>query len=257
MSLKTYFDNNNSTKNIVVPSAMGINDPLLNELISELSNLYSQLEVASVNSKEEHPVVQSLQKQISNTKVKLNENIENIISSSELSLIDIDNRIEKIENEIEQLPQQERLLLNIQRKFNLNENIYNYLLEKRAEASITKASNVSDHKVIDNPRLISKYPIKPNRTLVFLMCLVFGIGLPTLAITIYFSFNNKIIDKKDIDNIISFPNIGKIIFNEEDNDLINVNNPKSYIAESFRSIRTNIQVLSFRQNKKLSVLPQV
>ena len=85
---------------------MGINDPLLNELISELINRV-QLEVASVNSKEEHPVVQSLQKQISNTKVKLNENIENIISSSELSLIDIDNRIGNIENEIEQLPQQE------------------------------------------------------------------------------------------------------------------------------------------------------
>ena len=254
LSLKTYFDNNNSTKNIVVPSAMGINDPLLNELISELSNLYSQLEVASVNSKEEHPVVQSLQKQISNTKVKLNENIENIISSSELSLIDIDKRIEKIEGKIEQLPQQERLLLNIQRKFNLNENIYNYLLEKRAEASITKASNVSDHKVIDNPRLISKYPIKPKQTLVFLMCLVFGIGLPILGITIYFTFNNKIIDKKDIDLIISFPNIGKIIFNQDDNDLINVNNPKSSIAESFRSIRTNIQYLASEKKQKVICL---
>lgn len=254
LSLKTYFDNNNSTKNIVVPSAMGINDPLLNELISELSNLYSQLEVASVNSKEEHPVVQSLQKQISNTKVKLNENIENIISSSELSLIDIDKRIGKIEGKIEQLPQQERLLLNIQRKFNLNENIYNYLLEKRAEASITKASNVSDHKVIDNPRLISKYPIKPKQTLVFLMCLVFGIGLPILGITIYFTFNNKIIDKKDIDLIISFPNIGKIIFNQDDNDLINVNNPKSSIAESFRSIRTNIQYLASDKKEKVICL---
>ena len=254
LSLKTYFDDNNSAKNIVVPSAMGINDPLLNELISELSNLYSQLEVASVNSKEEHPVVQSLQKQISNTKVKLNENIENIISSSELSLIDIDNRIGNIENEIEQLPQQERLLLNIQRKFNLNENIYNYLLEKRAEASITKASNVSDHKVVDSPRLISKYPIKPNRTLVYLLCLLIGIGLPTLAITIYFSFNNKIIDKKDIDNIISFPNIGKIMFNEEENDLINVKSPKSSIAESFRSIRTNIQYLASDKKQKVICL---
>ena len=60
------------------------------------------------------------------------------------------------------LSQNERILLNIQRKFNLNENIYNYLLEKRAEASITKASNISDHKVIDMPRLESNLPIKPN-----------------------------------------------------------------------------------------------
>ena len=254
LSLKTYFEANNHTKNIVAPSAMGINDPLLNELISELSRLYSQIEVARVNSKEEHPVVQSLLKQISNTKEKLNENIESIIASSELSLSDIDNRIENIEREIDQLPQQERLLLNIQRKFNLNENVYNYLLEKRAEASITKASNVSDHKVIDTPRLISKYPIRPNTTLIFLTCILLGFILPIGSILIYFSFNNKIIDKKDIDKIIDFPIIGKITFSEEEGDLVNVKSPKSPIAESLRSIRTNIQYLASDKKQKIICL---
>ncbi|MDB2362757.1 hypothetical protein N9V65_04855, partial [Flavobacteriales bacterium] len=46
LSVQDYLTENNNIDNIVAPSAMGINDPLLNQLISELTSLYSQLEVA-------------------------------------------------------------------------------------------------------------------------------------------------------------------------------------------------------------------
>ena len=110
------------------------------------------------------------------------------------------------------LPQSERILLNIQRKFNLNENIYNYLLEKRAEASITKASNISDHKVIDMPRLESNLPIRPNTTLIYFFFIGWYFS-SNYFISLYFLFNDKIIDKKDIDQITSIPLIGKIMHN--------------------------------------------
>ncbi|MGC6470163.1 MAG: GumC family protein [Flavobacteriales bacterium] len=254
ISLKSYFQENNNTKNIVAPSAMGINDPLLNALISELSNLYSELEVARVNSKEEHPIVQSLLQQIRSTKLKLNENIENIISSSELSLADINERIYSIDKEIDKLPQQERVLLNIQRKFNLNENIYNYLIEKKAEASITKASNVSDHKILDEPRLISKKPIAPNTILIYLFFIVLGLFTPISIIALYFLLNDKVIDKKDIENITSVPIVGKIIDNIDRHGLVTLYNPKSEIAETFRLLRTNIQYLASDKSQKIICL---
>jgi hypothetical protein len=50
---------------------------------------------------------------------------------------------------IQKLPVTEKQMLNIQRKFELNDNIYTYLLEKRAEAGIAKASNIPDNKIID------------------------------------------------------------------------------------------------------------
>jgi len=254
LSLQKYLKDNNDIENIVAPSTIGINDPLLNNLITELSKLYSELQIASINSRDEHPIIRSLQKQIKSTKEKLNENIENIISSSNLSLLDINKRIASIEYEINNLPSKERVLINIQRKFNLNENIYNYLLEKRAEASITKASNVSDHKVIDQPRLESKEPIKPNRLLVLAICFILGLAIPIIVISLYFLFNDKIIDKKDIDQITSKPVIGKIMLNEDGNNLININNPKSGVAEAFRSIRTNIQYLASDKKEKVICL---
>jgi len=251
ISLEEYLIKNNNIENIVAPSTMGIEDPLLNSLIAELTKLYSQLDLVSVNSKQEHPLVISIQKQILSTKEKLIENIENIISSSELTLRDINSRIVEIESLIGELPQNERILLNIQRKFNLNENIYNYLLEKRAEASITKASNISDHKIIDSPRLESKLPIKPNTTLIYVISVMLGIFLPTFGLSVFFLFNNKILDKKDIDQITSIPLLGKIMHNDSGYNLVNANSPKSGIAESFRSIRTNIQYLASDKKEKV------
>ncbi len=254
LSVQDYLTENNNIDNIVAPSAMGINDPLLNQLISELTSLYSQLEAASINSRSEHPIVQSIQNQIQSTKNILNENIENIISNSEISLTDIEKRIAQIEIEINKLPSKERILLNIQRKFNLNEIIYNYLLEKRAEASITKASNVSDHKIIDNPRLMSNEPVKPNVLVVYLFTLFLGIFIPIISITLYYILNDKIIDKKDVDQITDVPVIGKVMTNKSGNNLININSPKSAIAESFRAIRTNIQYLASEKTEKVICL---
>ena len=251
ISLQEYLFKNNNINNIVAPSTMGIDDPLLNSHIIELTKLYSQLDLISVNSKQGHPLVQSIKKQIKSTKEKLIENIENIISTSELTLEDINSRIVELESVIGDLPQNERILLNIQRKFNLNENIYNYLLEKRAEASITKASNISDHKVIDMPRLESNLPIKPNTTLIYVISIMLGFFLPSIIISIYYLFNNKIIDKKDIDEITSVPLIGKIMHNDSGYNLVNINSPKSAIAVSFRSIRTNIQYLASDKIEKV------
>ena len=251
ISLEEYLIENNNVDNIVAPSTMGIDNPLLNNHIVELTKLYTQLDVVGVNSKQEHPLIISIKKQIKSTKEKLIENIENIISSSELTLKDIDSRIVEIESLIGNLPQNERILLNIQRKFNLNENIYNYLLEKRAEASITKASNISDHKVIDMPRLESNLPIKPNTRFIYIFSVLLGVFLPTICISLYFLFNNKIIDKKDIDQITSLPLIGKIMHNDSGYNLVNINSPKSSIAESFRSVRTNIQYLASDKKEKV------
>ena len=251
ISLEEYLEKNNNLDNIVAPSTIGISDPLLNNHILELSKLYSQLNVVSVNSKKEHPLIISLKKQIQSTKEKLLINIDNIINSSELTLKDINLRIEEIDDLIRNLPQNERVLLSIQRKFNLNENIYNYLLEKRAEASITKASNISDHKVIDMPRLESNMPIKPNTTFIYIFSILIGILFPTVAISLYYLFNTKILDKKDIDQILSIPIIGKIMHNESGYNLVNIQSPKSGIAESFRSIRTNIQYLASNKEQKV------
>ena len=62
--------------------------------------------------------------------------------------------------------QLERELINIQRKFDLNNTVYTYLLEKRSESGIARASNVSDNRIIDKASQFSSALIKPKQELI-------------------------------------------------------------------------------------------
>ena len=251
ISLKDYLIKNDNIENILSPSSMGINDPLLNNLILELSRLYSEFEITSQNTKSIHPAVKSLKNQITITKGKILENIENIIISSELSLNDIENRINEFDKLINTLPESERKLVRIQRKYNLNETTYTYLLEKRAEASIAKAGNVADNKIIDEARLSSQDPISPNSKSIYIISIFFGIIIPGIWITAKDLLNDKINSKKDVKKLCDIPILGSITHNNKGTNLVVQNHPKSAISESLRTIRTNIQYLSSDKEQKV------
>ena len=250
-ALLNYLTSHDDIEKIVAPSAMGINDPLLNSLISDLSRLYAEKSTLALNTREQHPIFQSLISKIESTKKSLIENVNNIIQTSDIAIQNINNRIYQEEELISNLPQNERVLVNIQRKFNLNESIYTYLLEKRAEAAIALAGNVADHKVLDIARLESRFPISPKKNISYLLGLIIGFVIPIVSITIRDFFNDKIISKSDIEKITKYPIIGNILHSDKGSNLVMINSPKSAIAEAFRAIRTNIQYLDSEKDKKI------
>jgi uncharacterized protein involved in exopolysaccharide biosynthesis len=79
---------------------------------------------------------------IAQTRKLLLENNAMLLRSTEINIDEIDQNISKIEEGFKQLPATEKELINIQRKYKLNDQIYTYLLTKRAEAGIAKASNI-------------------------------------------------------------------------------------------------------------------
>ena len=87
-----------------------------------------------------------------------------------LSIAESDKKISVVEVEINKLPSTERKLINIQRKFDLNNTVYTYLLEKRAESGIARASNVSDNRIIDNASHFSSGLIKPKTRINLYYC---------------------------------------------------------------------------------------
>ena len=85
----------------------------------------------------------------------------------------------EVESEVRNyLPETERQMVTIQRKFDINNTVYTYLLEKRAEAGIAKASNVSDNKIIDKAFLFNSSNLKPQTRQNYIMALNFRINYP-------------------------------------------------------------------------------
>jgi tyrosine-protein kinase Etk/Wzc len=239
--LSQYLDLKNAGGTIISPSVMGITDQVLIKLVNELSAYQKEIEKIGFNISTDQPAVALTYKQTEETREALRENVRNGIASLKLSIVESDKKLAGVEVEISRLPTTERKLINIQRKFDLNNTVYTFLLEKLSESGIAKASNVSDNRIIDKASYFSSTLIRPKRKKNLIFALIMGLILPMTGIALIDFFNNKIIDKRDVERRTKVPVIGYISHSEIKNEIAVVEKPKSSLAESFRSVRTAIK----------------
>jgi tyrosine-protein kinase Etk/Wzc len=136
-----------------------------------------------------------------------------------------------------------RNYLEIERRFNVVNGIYSFLLQKRSEASIVSASNVANSEVVD-PAVAPANPFFPNYQLNYLVGGALGLIIPFLFIVIRELTFNRIETRGQLERITSIPIIGVIGHNEQSSNLAIMDKPKSIIAETFRSLRSNLQYFS-------------
>ena len=231
-------------ENLAAPSTMGINDPLLNQLARDLVTLSQMKSTQMLTLTEQHPQIVKLNEQIITTKKALLENVNNLVVNAEMSLNEINRRIAALESESRLLPGKQQQLINYQRNFDFTDDTYKYLMQRRAEAQILRASNTPDNEVLDMARLERTVRISPRTSLNYLIALLIGLLIPALYLFLKNFFNTTISDRKDVEKLTKFPIIGQVAQVSEKDPLLVVNNPKSPVAESFRSIRTNVEFIT-------------
>jgi len=250
-TLKDYINEKRDLDDVLtIPTTLGIEDPLISRLILNLSDLYAEKEEKLYFSTSEGPGIIQVEAAIKSSESTLLENIIYIINTSEISVKDIDKRIAELEKRINTLPATQREFLGIERKFQLSNRMYNYLQEKRSEAQITMASNEPDNEVIDIARDLGDSPVFPKKSLNYMIAIILGVVLPVVYILGKDFFNDNIVERKDVENLTSFPIIGHIIHSAKENQAVVAESPKSSISESFRSIRTNLQFMAKGKEKQ-------
>lgn len=249
--LLNYVRSNDVAKDVIAPSSIGIDDPLLTTLIQQLSRLSSEKSVLSITAKDKNPAWFVLEDKINSLKKELVENVRNIIANSRIETEELDKRIAVLEKSVDQLPDNERRLVNIQRKFNLNDNIYTYLLQKRAEAGIARAANIPDCQVVEPATDRSASLVAPKKVVVFAIALFFGMLIPTLFALGRIWLNDKILSKEDLEAESSIPIVGMIGNNPGGKNLVAVDNPRGSVTEDFRSIKLNLPYMQPNRNLKV------
>ncbi|MDF9799695.1 tyrosine-protein kinase Etk/Wzc [Catalinimonas alkaloidigena] len=247
--LLKYLQDSTDINSVVAPSSVGIADPLLNELIIELKRLHKERVAINYTRTAKSNELELLNLQIANARSTIIENVTNIIESTRIALQEVNNRLAEVRRVVEKLPENEKDLMRIQRKFNLSDNLYNFLLQKRAEAGIAKASNLPDHKMVDQARIVGGEPVSPRKSLVYILAAVLTLILPTLFILVKTSLTDTITDLEQIEKLTSIPIAGKIVHVKSGNTISNV--PNSILAESFRTLRVNLQYFSLSGEPKV------
>jgi tyrosine-protein kinase Etk/Wzc len=239
--LSNYLASKNESGDIISPSLMGIENQLLSELVQQFAIAQQQKIQLIMNLDQNLPPVSLLMDKIANLKERLVENVKNSQETIKLSISEVDRSISLVNEELMKLPDTERQMINFQRKFDLNNTVYTYLLEKKSEAGIAKASNVSDNRIIDYAQVFNSVQIRPQTRKNYVTAWGLGFLIPAILIFLIDFLNNKIIDKKDVEKGTSAPLIGYIGHSDVKSEIPVVDKPASILAESFRSIRTSMK----------------
>jgi tyrosine-protein kinase Etk/Wzc len=228
---------------LIAPGTLEINDPLLEKLIIELAGMYTERAEISFNSIKDNPYLSSLEHKINDTRQKLSEAAKNILDATEIALEDLDNQIINAEQTLNKLPKDQQQLINIERRFKLNDELYTYLLTKRSDMEIFKASNIPANEILDNADTEDARIVSPNKKMSLMISIVLGFFLPGLFLYFRETINNKIRSREDIQKITQFPLVGQVVGTKNNVFPATLNQPNSVLTESYRTLRTNLQFI--------------
>lgn len=250
---ETYFDylinyiHTNIEKDAVIaPTTMGVNEPILVGLVTQLNDLRIQRGELT----EKNVYYAKYTKDIENVKTAIEEVVTSMRASLEIEKQDLQRRYAEVEKSIKTLPQKELQMVAIERNYRIDDNYYTFFLQKRAEAEIQKASNTPDNSIMDKARTtaIMNAKAKKKTTTTYL---VIGFLIPLVLIILSELLNNKIRSPKDVTKLKSFRLIGTLRHAKSQNPTLVRASPRSSYAEMLRAIRTRIEFLLRRKDKMI------
>ena len=246
-SLKSYLKNSVDFSRLPAPSVAGIEDPNIVVNVSKLISLSTKRSEMKYAVKSEK-IFKDFDNQMDAIKNVLLENIVTAKTALQYDLNMVSGNINQAESSIKQLPEDQQDLIKIKRKYDLSNNIYNTFLQKRSEADIVKAANVSDIRFIDPAKDVGGGLIGPKTGVNYVLALFLGFLIPLLFVFGIFFVNNSIQNTDDISKLTTIPLIGVIGKKHTDTNLAVYEKPKSPLSEAFRAIRSSLQFLYKKQN---------
>ncbi len=236
-------------------------DPGMAPMTGKLAELELQKRALLAETTEAHPQVRALQVQIDEIQRKLvaiyETSQKNLAKQESL----VGQTLARYEGMLKQLPVAERDLARLMRYTKVNADIYTFLLQKHEEARIAKASTISNINVID-PAITPGAPIKPNKKKNLLLGLLVGAMLG-IGLAIFQEYlDDTIKDAEEAARAVGLPLLAVIPFISSRNmeeaqrnvSLITQVEPKSLVAEAFRSLRTSLHFSAINREKKILLL---
>ena len=249
--LADYINKNENVDPVIAPSSVGVQDQLLSSLVGQMVDIQIQMKMFSGTSKLENPLVLGSRKRLTEIKRSLTEAVRNLTVTEKIKNDYLQKQIVATESQLRFLPSAERKYISIKRTYSLLENLYVFLLQKKSEAGISRASSTTDIVVVNHP-MRAGGATSPQTGRNYIIAFFLGLLVPLSAFVLMEVLNTKVQSKEDIEKVLRIPFIGGIGHKESKDILVVSKNPKSAVAESFRALRTNLNY--FLEGKEKSVI---
>lgn len=240
----------------VLPTQIGLtDDQSLPTLIDNYNKLVIERNRLIKNSSVKNPVIANQDMIIKASKDAIRTTLHTIEQGLTITQKGINTQTSKYNSKISKAPTQERQFLSISRQQEIKSQLYLMLLQKREENSIQLASTANNAKIID-AALAEDTPISPKRNIIYLVTLILGITIPIGILYLSDLLRFRIEGHEDVEKLTKCPIVGDIALTDESerNGSIAVKeNINNLMAETFRSIRTNLKFMLGDDKKVIMV----
>jgi tyrosine-protein kinase Etk/Wzc len=238
---------------LISPTTLGIDEPIITDLVTQLIELYNQKSEVSFNTRKDNPYVGVINEKILNLKNSLITNIRSNLEALELAEDEHEKQLATLENKLSGLPLKSKQLNSYERKFGVIDELYTYLLKKRSEARIEKSATRPINEVIQWAGPLTTIEKGGNLIQIVLIAFILGILVPFSIIQLKSLYLNKLEDESQITKITDIPVLGQVLhLRNSSKDVFS--DPLSVGAESFRSIRTNLRFFHNNNGSKVYLI---
>lgn len=235
----TEYISNPANRNTVLPVNVGLADESLSGLISKYNDLILERNRLLRTSSEKNPAIAALNGNIQSMLANISTTIGSVRKGLLITQKNIEREAGKYTDRISNAPIQERRLVSISRQQEIKASLYLMLLQKREENSIALAATADNARVIDTA-MADEIPVSPKRSVIWLLALIFGIGIPFGVIYLIKVLSFRISSHEEVERLTGLPIIGDIPLSEEKKAIAVEENNNDLMAEIFRGVRSNL-----------------
>ena len=230
----------------------------INELIAKYTSARKEYEALVGRYSSFHPQTQIAYKKITRIEDTIPKEINSLINSinidykaavlNEKSLLTAEKN-EK--NKIIQLDEQASTLHSLTQDLQANKTLYDALSLRLKKTAISTYNDESSIQILDNAE-VSFIPIRPKKGLIIALCLFMGVTGGIFWVAFAEKTKKSIISVEDVVRQLPFPFLGATgIIRKEDLPLPVVYNANNFIAEEFRTVKTNLMLNGFVEPNKV------
>lgn len=251
-SISAYLSNTNN-QFAVIPSTLGLKDPVLNTLIGHFNDLQIERNRMLHSANLSNPLVQNLSDQISSLRLNIMENLENIKKGLAIENDQLKKNSARYLSKIKSVPAVERGLLQRSREQIVKTNLYQYLLQKREETALSLSATIPTSQLVDKPAYNTN-PEYPKQPLMYLYGSILALIMPGFLIYGSEKLNSKVKDTTSLKELNGIRVLGELNHCNIKKPIAIQNGDTSTLAELFRYIRANLGLLNeYSQNKVMLV----
>lgn len=209
-------------------------NPVLSQLQQQLSQVTVQLQVAQQQYTDQHPTVIGLKRQATELRRQIAHTAATVVSqantmpnpvfvqlsqqaaisraqvaSDAAELAQLNHQHAVMKPQLSALPGKATRLLELQREAKLSEDVLTALQQKLNDASISKATAISD-VTITSPALPTEASVRPNRLLNLVIGALASVALGLIVTLLLFVFDRRVRDERQIEEDLELPVLASV-----------------------------------------------